>query len=184
MRDLVQFLPVLVVILAVVSMIRNAAKMVRKTGEQRPPQPRSPADYDPALAERTRRIQEEIRRKIAERRGTVAGARKPPGGPADGAADDFHVERAAERSRSTASDAAVLERQQQLADQMRALELARATTQRRTAQVSAGLKTESDSPRGQLKEARASLLADLRDPAGLRRAFVLREVLGPPVGLR
>ena len=25
---------------------------------------------------------------------------------------------------------------------------------------------------------------DLRDPAALRRAFILREVLGPPVGLR
>ena len=32
--------------------------------------------------------------------------------------------------------------------------------------------------------ARARLLADLADPQSVRRAFVLREVLGPPVGLR
>jgi hypothetical protein len=31
---------------------------------------------------------------------------------------------------------------------------------------------------------RDELLADLRDPEGLRRAILLREVLGPPVGLR
>jgi hypothetical protein len=31
---------------------------------------------------------------------------------------------------------------------------------------------------------RSALGDDLRDPAALRRAFVLREVLGPPVALR
>ena len=34
------------------------------------------------------------------------------------------------------------------------------------------------------KEARQQVLTDLRDSSSLRRAFVLREVLGPPVGLR
>src|SRR6185369_11522014 len=82
MRELIQLLPVLVVILAVVSVIRNAAKMVRKAGEQRSAsQPRFPADYDPALAERTRRIQEEIRRKIAERRGQTVAPEVSPVGP-------------------------------------------------------------------------------------------------------
>jgi hypothetical protein len=32
--------------------------------------------------------------------------------------------------------------------------------------------------------ARDRILGDLRDPEALRRAFVLREVLGPPVALR
>jgi hypothetical protein len=31
---------------------------------------------------------------------------------------------------------------------------------------------------------RSTVLDDLRDPAALRRAFILREVLGPPVALR
>ncbi len=58
MRELMQFLPAIVIIIAVVSVIRNAAKMVRKASEQRPAlPPRSAADYDPALAERTRQIQ-------------------------------------------------------------------------------------------------------------------------------
>jgi hypothetical protein len=62
--------------------------------------------------------------------------------------------------------------------------VARTTEDRRAAQVSAGVKTEAASRTGLLTEARAGLLADLRDPTELRRAFVLREVLGPPVGLR
>ena len=85
---------------------------------------------------------------------------------------------------TTTATAAVLERQQQLADQMRALEAARVLEQRRAVQVTAALKTESESERGMLVGSRGGLLADLRDPPSLRRAFVLREVLGPPVGLR
>jgi hypothetical protein len=176
-----QFLPVLVIVLAVVSMIRKAAKAVQRTGEQ-PAAPRSPADYDPALAERTRRIQEEIRRKIAERRGRVLAPEALPVGPRMEPPVISTAERA-ERE-FTAGDAAVMERQQQLANQMRALEVARTTEDRRAAQVSAGVKTEAASRTGLLTEARAGLLADLRDPTELRRAFVLREVLGPPVGLR
>jgi hypothetical protein len=79
---------------------------------------------------------------------------------------------------------AVLVRQQHLADQMRALETARTTVQRRAVQVSADVKTASLTRTALLTEDRAVLLEDLRDPASLRRAFVLREVLGTPVGLR
>ena len=50
--------------------------------------------------------------------------------------------------------------------------------------MTAAIKTESESERGLLTGSRGDLLADLRDPASLRRAFVLREVLGTPVGLR
>ena len=32
--------------------------------------------------------------------------------------------------------------------------------------------------------ARQAVMADLGDPTALRRAFILREVLGPPVALR
>lgn len=183
MRDLIQLLPVLIVILAVVSVIRNAAKMVRKAGEQRPAaQSRSPADYDPAWAERTRRIQEEIRRKIAERRGQTVAPEAAPVGPGMEPPVIYVEERVIPPVMESSS--AVLERQQQLADQMRALELARATQQRHAAQLSAEIKSESASSAGLLTAARAGLMTDLRDPAGLRRAFMLREVLGPPVGLR
>ena len=181
MRELMQFLPVLVIVITVVSMVRNAAKIARRTGQPPPVTPRSAADYDPALADRTRRIQEEIRRKIAERRGQTVATEVQPVGPRMEPPAIYREERT---EPTVAATYAVLERQQQLADQMRALAVARATAQRRAEQVSAGLKTEADSSRGQLVEARTSLLAGLRDPTELRRAFVLREILGSPVGLR
>ena len=46
------------------------------------------------------------------------------------------------------------------------------------------VKTVSQSEGGLLSASRGHLLDDLRDGRSLRRAFVLREVLGPPVGLR
>ena len=81
MRDLMQFLPVLVFVVVIVSVVRNAAKVVRKVAEQQASAARAPADYDPELAERTRRIQEEIRRKIAERRGQTVAPEAAPVGP-------------------------------------------------------------------------------------------------------
>ena len=182
MRELMQFLPVLVFVVVIISVVRNAAKVVRKVAEQQTSAPRTPADYDPELAERTRRIQEEIRRKIAERRGLTVAPEAAPVGPRMEPPVIFAEER--EDPSVTAAANAVLERQQQLANQMRALEQARATEQRRAAQVTAAIKTESESERGLLTGSRGDLLADLRDPASLRRAFVLREVLGTPVGLR
>jgi hypothetical protein len=183
MRELMQFLPVLVFVIVIISVVRNAAKVLRKLGEQTQARtPPTPADFDPELAQRTRRIQEEIRRKIAERRGTVLA---PEPVPVESTMEPpvVFAEERVERDYG-ASDAAVLERQQQLADQMRALEHARAAEHRRATQVTTALRTESESERGQLVGSRGSLLAELRDPAGLRRAFVLREVLGTPVGLR
>jgi len=183
MRELMQFLPVLVFVFVIISVVRNAAKVVRKAGEQtRTPAPPTPADYDPEVAQRTRRIQEEIRRKIAERRGTILApepilveTRMEP--PVISSEERFERE-------YVPTDLAMLERQQQLAEQMRALEHVRATKQRRATEVTAALKTESESERGLLVGSRGSLLADLGDPASLRRALVLREVLGAPVGLR
>ena len=42
----------------------------------------------------------------------------------------------------------------------------------------------ADQEPAEREKARAALLADLHDPAALRRAVVLREVLGPPLALR
>jgi hypothetical protein len=67
---------------------------------------------------------------------------------------------------------------------MRALEEARAMAQRRAAHVADNKKADAESEQGILTESRARTLEDLRDPQALRRAFVLREVLGTPVGLR
>ena len=82
------------------------------------------------------------------------------------------------------SEGALLVRQEQLAEQMRVLEESRLLARRRAAEVAATKQAESDSEAGVLSTARGTLLADLREPQSLRRAFVLREVLGAPVALR
>lgn len=79
---------------------------------------------------------------------------------------------------------AELARQEQLAEQMRVLEESRMLAKRRATQLAATNFAESQSEGGQRSVVRGKLLDDLRDPASLRRAFVLREVLGPPVALR
>ncbi len=42
----------------------------------------------------------------------------------------------------------------------------------------------ADHSEAALSLSRSTVLDDLRQPAALRRAFILREVLGPPVALR
>lgn len=79
---------------------------------------------------------------------------------------------------------AELERQQKLAEELRALEESRMLAKRRAAQLATANTAASNSSAGQTTAARGRLLDDLRDPESLRRAFVLREVLGPPLALR
>jgi hypothetical protein len=80
--------------------------------------------------------------------------------------------------------AAELERQEQLAEQLRQAEETRVLAQRRATHRAEARATEGRSESALREVARTKLLDDLRDPQSLRRAFVLREVLGPPVGLR
>lgn len=56
--------------------------------------------------------------------------------------------------------------------------------ERHAAALATEKKTAAESETGVLTAARGSLLADLREPGSLRRAWVLREVLGAPVALR
>jgi len=181
MRDLGKFLPLLFFIFVAVSMVRNALRVAKRLN-QPPSSSRPPEAEDPEVAERTRRIQEMIRRKIAERRGEPAATEVAPVGPE--MEPPVMLEEVPAEPAYNPTTAAVLERQQQLAGQMRALEAARMSEQRRATQVTADLKTEAESERGMFTASHGELLADLRDPVSLRRAFVLREVLGPPVGLR
>jgi len=181
-----------------------------QTEEDETPKPRTVQEAEEA--ERTRRIQEEIRRKIAERRGGVPVDLPPPlieadeparerpfapvdpfGGPV-GRVQRKLEEMAAERERERVAieEAEALERQRRLADEMRALEAERREAQQRAEQLAAQRRAREIAER-QAREtgasldpalASASLHATLRTPAALRRAIVLREVLGPPVSLR
>jgi hypothetical protein len=77
-----------------------------------------------------------------------------------------------------------LERQQRLADELKAVEATRHALQRRAAHVAADQLAVIESEPALRTAARQRLLDDLGDPQSLRRAFVLKEVLGAPVGLR
>lgn len=77
-----------------------------------------------------------------------------------------------------------LQRQEDIAERMRSVEESRVLVQRRAAHRAADKSAEAQSEPGLRTAARDNLLGELRDPEHLRRAFVLREVLGPPVGLR
>ena len=75
--------------------------------------------------------------------------------------------------------AASLERQEQLATKMRELAEQRTLVARRAAAVAV-----TDAAVAQSALAGNELRHDLRDPRSLRRAMVLREILGAPVALR
>jgi hypothetical protein len=77
----------------------------------------------------------------------------------------------------------VLARQEKLTEEMRALEAARVAEQRRATELT---KTRREERATAARETTGlgSLREQLRDPRELRRAFVLREVLGAPVALR
>ena len=204
-----------VFLVIVISIVRNIRAALKRAEEQtnRRTSARPIANVDPEEADRVRRIQEEIRRKIAERRGgdrtpsvlsAPAAAEHPPllrptnvptldpfGGPTKRA--QAELERrvrlpeqtppiiAAERMQG---QAAQLEQQKQLAEQLRVLEESRALAKRRADQTVAAQTAHAESEAGMLTASRGGLLADLRDPQGLRRSFVLREILSAPVGLR
>lgn len=79
---------------------------------------------------------------------------------------------------------AELERQAKLAMELKALQDARADTRRRTAHRTEEKRVTAESEPVLRTAAREHLLGDLAAVQSLRRALVLREVLGPPVALR
>ena len=79
---------------------------------------------------------------------------------------------------------AELERQQRLAEELRVVEESRVLAERRVTQAAAAKSADAESETGMRGAARGRLLDDVRDPQSLRRAIVLREILGTPVGLR
>lgn len=163
-------------------------------GTPEPPGQRS--FEDPQLAERTRRIREEIQRKIDERRRLGEGYTTPARPPVPPAPDELRIPVEADEppplvrevvvASATAPSLAearrraeILEQQAALAEQLREAEQMKLSAARRINYEAAV--AEHQAPKS---EARAALLADLRDAGSLRRALLLREVLGPPVGLR
>jgi hypothetical protein len=193
----------LFIVLIVASVLGQLLKAIkgRRGDDEAPAEP--PKEYefeDPELAERTRKIREDIRRRIAERqRGGQTAAEPPPL-----VRDEPEVEapvfeetppplvrevypesapepRAAPSSRLEAQRAAeILEEQATMAERLREIEAMKAAAQRRAAFEALSVSAATVAR----EKTRGALLDDLRSPEALRRAFILREVLGPPVALR
>jgi hypothetical protein len=191
-------------ILAIIIIIGQMMSKASKAAEQRPAAP--PDDLEQAA--RTWRIQEEIRRKIAERRGglipppadlssPVAGEAPPTppaysrpimtrplvdpfGGPRMGAPRAFET-RPAEPPPLPVQPSAELERQEEYAAKMADLQEEQAADQE-TADARAAETNWTESTR--TASGPSAWRNDLRSPTDLRRAIVLRELLGPPLALR
>lgn len=197
--------PWLLIVLA--GLVAQIFKAIRggKEGDQ-PVAP--PKDYefdDPDLAERTRKIREDIRRKIEQRRSQTAPVAVPePEAPPLARTDrspeatpppvviglpevirEVFTPPTPEPPPLPARDeqmrmAEEAERQAALAQQLEEAALMRGAAEKRvafeaaTADQEAALRTQT----------RQSVTQELRDPAALRRAFILREIIGPPVALR
>jgi hypothetical protein len=169
---------------------RGAQQSQNRDADEGPAHPFDEDDEEIEMAERTRRIQEEIRRKILERMSGRQEA-QPSAPPVPRAAPamppplpQVKVEKA-KRDAAPAFDWDDTERQQKLAEQMRELDEKRKIDERRAkAFATAAPSVPARGGRSARDRIRDTVSDDLRDPGSLRRAVVLREVLGPPVGSR
>jgi hypothetical protein len=149
-------------------------------------------------AERTRRIQEEIRRKIAERqrRGPPALPSQPTERPlappllaprpVAQSGRDLLRERLAEKlaqAREREAAQQTMRDARDRAEAQHADETERAVALQRSAPLAPEPAVAATSSVAPAANARAWLAA-LKDPSEMRRAIVLREILSPPVGLR
>lgn len=198
---------VAVVVLFVFQALRAMLKQ-RKATEERQAEPR---DYDEER--RVREVQEQVRRQIAARRGEQAAPPAPPvltrdvedmrpvprtettqmpepfGGPLGRMLEE--LQRKAQQHAPpqlppvlARSSTAELERQQRIAEELKAAEESRLSARRRAAHLAAAREAESQSEPALRVAAHDRLLTELRDVHSIRRAIVLREVLGTPVGMR
>ncbi len=178
-------------VIAAIIIVGYLLRGLRKTGDDEAPAPdrRRQPDSDPGEAERTRRIQEEIRRRILERqRGAPAEPRpvlvfereeEPPA-----LRPDYRAPAPPPiptRMEPDPAMAAVLERQRALQEQLQAIRAARPADSpaRRGARLRSSVSASRPGD-GALRE----LKRDLTGAQALRKAILLREILGEPVGLR
>lgn len=183
----------LVIIGGVLAQLMKAVRGRQEEGEI-PRDGGAPKEYefeDPELAERTRRIREEIQRKIAQRQHGPAATAPEPAAPepvpppvirevAVPAAEPPPVLAPSSARWESRRQAEILEQQATWQEKLEEAQRYKAAVQKRTAFEEA----TSDHRAERRAATRTTVLGDLRDPAALRRAFILREVLGPPVALR
>lgn len=195
------------VIIAIVLVV-YALKSMRAKGEvQDDPAESSrrtlPGEQDEAEAQRTREIQEEIRRRIlARQRGESMPAPAPvpepevireepmpmpvplpPPVPTAQRMEPMEDPYAAEAAARAAQQAAMLEAQRAMEEQLRQARRIREMAAAGVPSIASGQLGGGSSER-RSTVVRRGLRADLAGRASLRRAIVLREILGEPVALR
>jgi hypothetical protein len=183
---------ILFAVVAVIQMIVKALKPKRSADESS-----SEGAQENDEERRVREIQERLRRISAERRGQRAPVHQPEPPPLHmpeevqpppvPAAEPLrrNYEEIERRLRPAAHvNVAEVERQQRLQEEMEALEEKKFLAARHELHRAEAELANAQSEAGLRMTARARLLEDLRDPQSVRRAIVLREVLGAPVGLR
>jgi hypothetical protein len=204
MKWILEHLQLIIFIIVLISMVRGAMQAAKNKPGGDEERPELPGDLEEQA--RMREVQERIRRKIAERRGEAAAPVAPPAqfAPAEPPprpplshrpqADPLDGPTPRELLRRTyqprvppvvapaAFDSATLGRQEELADQIRQLEAERLANDRRVAQLAT--ETATVAAAYAPTKAQVAWLADLRKADNLRRAIVLREVVGPPIALR
>lgn len=207
MNWILEHLQILIGAAAAIAYVLNRKRAAAQEADEQAQRPR--ADVADDQAERTRRVQDEIRRKIAERRGTgvdsgerqTSRERVPPplmrppqvppvdpfGGPVrrvvrklEEAAANFEERYKDPEEAERVSEMA---RQAKLAERMRELQLAQAAEEKRAAAILLAQKRRVPVVRELVTDADL-IRSRLRDPHELRRAVILREILGPPVGSR
>ena len=141
----------------------------KSDGDSAPSIPGGRQEEDPDVIERQRKIQEEIRRKIAERRGGE-GSRSPLDAPSSSPAPS-----------QTQPPPATYESQMQ--ERLQRIE----ATERRAEKLKQQVRitqTNSTFAQNPSRIFRGSARATLRDPSAARTAFIYGEILGQPVSQR
>jgi hypothetical protein len=183
-----------IVVFVAIGVANMLAKAKKAGAQQRPSQP-ARGFLDPGTAERTRRVQEEIRRKIAERAGRLPANPPPMDSSPSAEPPPQNIFQELARQMAEAKRIAELQQRAQAAEAQSQLRVAAEQESRQLAEVQRTLQRQPPAVATAVADgatdqkttgvsARDRLLADLREPGSLRRAFVLREILGEPVGLR
>jgi len=205
MRWVLEHLQVLIVIAGAIAYYVNQRRRQR---EGLPPEEEEGGAFDTGSmeaeeAERTRRLQEELRLKREQRAGAVPPVQQPsrpvrPQAPRPAAPPPVFQDPLAEMMKDiakrlapvpvpapvsgpTAEEQAVLQRQRELELRMQDLEVQRRATLAKASAVALGVAGEE--PR-RAESQSGSWLRDLQDPRQIRRAVVMNEILGRPAGLR
>ncbi|MGH8021234.1 MAG: hypothetical protein ACREIA_23735 [Opitutaceae bacterium] len=175
-------------VIAAIIIVGYVLRGMRKAQGEEPPgtDPARQPGADPDEAERTRRIQEEIRRRILERRRGGAPAEPPPVivFEREEQRPVYREERRApppipSRMEPDPAMMAVLEKQRAIEEQLRNIRATKRASAGRPARHPVSATASFIDPGAGLE-----LRRDLSGAHALRKAILLKEILGEPVGLR